>query len=203
MILVVSPYLGAADADRGARAQPALLRLLRGRRASSQAATRSCRSTCAAPAGSTGCLDILGPGEQTDIQTAVEYAAGAPWSTGRVGMYGKSYDANLGTAAAALQPEGLDAVVAQQAVPDRYRGSYNDGVRFLQSLAYPAVSYGSLAEQESRPARARSTSLNAAAHSADCQAVPRRALPRRPDLGLLDGRATSSSAARARRSRRS
>ena len=54
--------------------------------------------------GSSGCLDILGPGEQTDIKTAIEWAAGVPWSTGRVGMYGKSYDGNTGVVGAALRP---------------------------------------------------------------------------------------------------
>src|SRR5918999_352679 len=96
--------------------------------------------------GSSGCLDILGPGEQTDIETAVEWTTSQPWSNGRVGMYGKSYDANTGVAAAALRPKGLAAVVAQQIVPDRYRGSYSDRVRYLQSVAYPSASYGSQGE---------------------------------------------------------
>jgi putative CocE/NonD family hydrolase len=87
--------------------------------------------------GSSGCLDILGPGEQTDIRTAIEWAASRPWSNGRVGMYGKSYDGNTGVAGAALRPRGLHAVVAQQVVGDRYSGSYSGGVRYLQSLAYP------------------------------------------------------------------
>jgi predicted acyl esterase len=36
--------------------------------------------------GSSGCLDWGGPGEQSDVQTAVEWAATQPWSTGHVGM---------------------------------------------------------------------------------------------------------------------
>ena len=40
--------------------------------------------------GSTGCLDWGGPGEQADVVKAVEWAASQPWSTGSVGMYGKS-----------------------------------------------------------------------------------------------------------------
>src|SRR3954469_23157870 len=39
--------------------------------------------------GSSGCLDWAGPGEQSDVKTAVEWAAKQPWSTGKVGMYGK------------------------------------------------------------------------------------------------------------------
>ena len=46
--------------------------------------------------GSTGCLDWGGPGEQADVVKAVEWAASQPWSTGSVGMYGKSYDGVTG-----------------------------------------------------------------------------------------------------------
>lgn len=171
VILIVSPYLGTADPMEAPGPNPRFYDFYEGAGVFAkgytvvQVATRG-------TGGSTGCLDILGPGEQTDIATAVEYARSADWSTGHVGMYGKSYDANLGTAAAALRPPGLDAVVAQQTVPDRYRGSYNDGVRLLQSLAYPAVSYGSLAEQESlAPGKGAEYFANAATHSADCQAL--------------------------------
>ena len=42
--------------------------------------------------GSSGCNDFGGPGEQKDVHTAVEWAAGQDWSTGKVGLFGKSYD---------------------------------------------------------------------------------------------------------------
>ena len=120
--------------------------------------------------GSSGCLDILGPGEQTDIKTAVEWAAKEPWSNGRVGMYGKSYDGNTGVAGAALRPEGLHAVVAQQVVGDRYSGSYSNGVRYLQSLAYPFVSYGTQAEGGWTEEDDERYFINSFSRSADCQA---------------------------------
>ena len=94
--------------------------------------------------GSSGCLDILGPGEQLDTVTAVEWAAAQPWSNGRVGLYGKSYDGNTGAFAAANQPAGLAAIVAQAIAPDRYRGSYADQTRLIQSLVYPSATYGAL-----------------------------------------------------------
>lgn len=166
VILVVSPYLGVPDqgpSDRfydlyeGARVFERGYSVI-------QVATRG-------TGGSTGCLDILGPGEQNDIRAGVEFARTRPWSTGKVGMYGKSYDANLGTAAVALRPPGLEAVVAQQVVPDRYRGSYNDGVRLAQSLLYPSATYGLAAEQDSlQPGRGQEYLVNAASRSADCQA---------------------------------
>jgi hypothetical protein len=89
--------------------------------------------------GSTGCLDWGGPGEQADVKAAVEWAAAQPWSTGRVGMYGKSYDAVTGLMGIAQQPEGLAAVVAQEPVYDMYRYLYANGVRFENSLATPAL----------------------------------------------------------------
>jgi len=121
--------------------------------------------------GSSGCLDILGPGEQIDVVTAVQWSAGQPWSTGRVGMYGKSYDGNTGLVGGALRPDGLHAVVAQQVAPDRYRGSYSDRVRLLQSLAYPAVSYGSGGEGSVGTDHQPQYVLNSASRSADCQVL--------------------------------
>ena len=120
--------------------------------------------------GSSGCLDILGPGEQTDIKTVVEWAAGQKWSTGKVAMYGKSYDGNTGVAAAAIRPRGLAAVVAQQVVGDRYSGSYSGGVRYSQSLMYPSASYGTQAELGWTFDDDQQYIVNSLSQSADCQA---------------------------------
>jgi uncharacterized protein len=89
--------------------------------------------------GSTGCLDWAGPGEQADVKAAVEWAARQPWSTGKVGMYGKSYDGVTGLIGIAKQPQGLAAVVSQEPVYDLYRYLYSNGVRFENSLLTPAL----------------------------------------------------------------
>src|ERR1700716_1895354 len=89
--------------------------------------------------GSSGCLDWAGPGEQADVKAAVQWAAGQPWSTGSVGMYGKSYDGVTGVIGEAQQPRGLNAIVAQEPVYDMYRYLYTNGVRFSNSLATPAL----------------------------------------------------------------
>jgi uncharacterized protein len=89
--------------------------------------------------GSSGCLDWGGPGEQADVVAAVEWAASQPWSTGKVGTYGKSYDGVTGLLAEILQPKGLAAVVSQEPVYDMYRYLYADGIRFLNSLATPGL----------------------------------------------------------------
>jgi putative CocE/NonD family hydrolase len=89
--------------------------------------------------GSTGCLDWGGPGEQADVKAAVEWAAAQPWSTGHVGMYGKSYDGVTGLMGVASKPAGLDAVVSQEPVYDMYRYLYSNRVRFENSLLTPAL----------------------------------------------------------------
>ncbi len=89
--------------------------------------------------GSSGCLDWGGPGEQADVKAAVEWAAAQPWSTGRVGLYGKSYDAVTGLLGIVQQPKGLAAVVAQEPLYDMYRYLFDDGVRFVNSAATPAL----------------------------------------------------------------
>ena len=89
--------------------------------------------------GSTGCLDWGGPGEQADVVKAVEWAAGQSWSTGKVGMYGKSYDGVTGLLGVNQQPSGLEAVVSQEPVYDLYRYLYGDGIRRLNSVLTPAL----------------------------------------------------------------
>ena len=89
--------------------------------------------------GSNGCLDWSGPGEQADVVNAVKWAASQPWSTGRIGMYGKSYDALTGLIGVDHRPPGLDAVVAQEPVYDDYRYLYGDGMRRLNAVATPAL----------------------------------------------------------------
>ena len=89
--------------------------------------------------GSTGCLDWAGPGEQADVIAAVEWAAGRDWSTGSVGMYGKSYDGVTGLIGVNRQPDGLKAVVAQEPVYDMYRYLYGDGMRRVNSVLTPAL----------------------------------------------------------------
>ncbi|MFE4452834.1 CocE/NonD family hydrolase [Streptomyces sp. NPDC056796] len=78
--------------------------------------------------GSTGCLDWGGPGEQADVKAAIDWAAKQPWSTGAVGLYGKSYDAATGLMGNNLDLRALKAVVAQEPVWDMYQYIYSNGV---------------------------------------------------------------------------
>jgi predicted acyl esterase len=89
--------------------------------------------------GSGGCNDWGGVREQEAVKAAVEWAASQPWSTGRVGLIGKSYDGWTGLMGMAQKPKGLAAVVAMEPVYSGYRYLYNNGVRFLNSVATPAI----------------------------------------------------------------
>lgn len=87
--------------------------------------------------GSAGCNDWGGPGERMDAKAAVEWAASRPWSTGSVGVLGKSYDGWTGLMAIAERPKGLAAVLSMEPVYSGYRYLYMDGVRFVNSVATP------------------------------------------------------------------
>lgn len=78
--------------------------------------------------GSTGCLDWVGPGEQADVQAAIQWSASRPWSTGKVGMYGKSYDAVTGLVGNDLRMGALRAIVAQEPVWNMYNYLFSNGV---------------------------------------------------------------------------
>ena len=87
--------------------------------------------------GSNGCLDWSGPGEQADVVNAVRWAATQPWSSGKVGMYGKSYDGLTGLIGVNQRPQGLAAVVSQEPVYDDYRYLYGDGMRRVELRGDP------------------------------------------------------------------
>ena len=92
-----------------------------------------------------GCGDWGGPGEQADAKAAVEWAAAQPWSTGRVGMYGISYDGWTQIMALATRPRGLAAVVAQAPLTDGYRAFWMNGSHYQGGWWLTAtVGYGTL-----------------------------------------------------------
>jgi uncharacterized protein len=79
---------------------------------------------------SEGCNDFGGRGEQNDVKRAVEWAASQPWSTGKVGMWGKSYDAWTQVMALDEKPKGLAAAIIQAPIIDGYRTLHQNGVHY-------------------------------------------------------------------------
>jgi predicted acyl esterase len=84
--------------------------------------------------GSGGCNDWGGPSEQAAVKAAVEWAATQSWSTGKVALYGKSYDGWTGLMGLAQRPKGLAAVISQEPVVSGYKYLYMNGVRFATAL---------------------------------------------------------------------
>jgi uncharacterized protein len=84
--------------------------------------------------GSGGCNDWGGPSEQAAVKAAVEWAATQSWSTGKVALYGKSYDGWTGLMGLAQRPKGLAAVISQEPVVSGYKYLYMNGVRFSTAL---------------------------------------------------------------------
>ncbi|MDQ0408291.1 CocE/NonD family hydrolase [Streptomyces sp. NPDC000349] len=100
--------------------------------------------------GSTGCLDWGGPGEQADVRAAIDWASRQPWSTGAVGMYGKSYDAVTGLIGNNLDQRALKAVVAQEPLWDMYQYIYSNGVP-RPNVTGTANAYNSIATMAPMP----------------------------------------------------
>jgi uncharacterized protein len=80
--------------------------------------------------GSEGCFEYYMANEMHDARTAIEWAASEPWSTGRVGLWGKSYDAAQQVLALAADPEGLAAVVPQAPGLSAYTALWHGGVHY-------------------------------------------------------------------------
>lgn len=82
---------------------------------------------------STGCMDVWGPEDVTAAVDVVEFLAGtgtaiaddgtsvpADWSTGKVAMIGKSYDATIANAVAATGVKGLTTIISVSGVSSGY-----------------------------------------------------------------------------------
>jgi len=91
--------------------------------------------------GSGGCGDMGGKGEQADAKAAVEWAASQPWSNGKVGMWGVSYDAWTQVMALATKPKGLAAAIVASPLIDYYRGLFMNGVHYAQLWHATAGAY--------------------------------------------------------------
>lgn len=88
---------------------------------------------------STGCWDYGGPKEQQSGVDVVNALAKQPWSNGKVGMIGGSYDgttANMVAVRGADVP-GLAAIVPQAAINHWYGYAYQDGVRYFGNSKVP------------------------------------------------------------------
>ncbi|MDN7500214.1 CocE/NonD family hydrolase [Burkholderia gladioli] len=70
---------------------------------------------------SPGVLDPFSPRETEDYATLITWAAHQPWSSGKVGLLGTSFQAINQYQVAALKPEGLAAILPWEGAFDQYR----------------------------------------------------------------------------------
>src|SRR3954451_7297989 len=88
---------------------------------------------------STGCWDYGGAKEQQSGVDLVNALAKLPWSNGKVGMIGGSYDgttANM-VAVRGAQVPGLAAIAPQAAINHWYGYAFQDGVRYFGNSKVP------------------------------------------------------------------
>jgi predicted acyl esterase len=79
-----------------------------------------------------GILDPFSKQEALDYYDAIEWAAEQPWSDGKVGLYGGSYNATIQWNVAALHPPSLKAIAPIAGDGDAYRDLAYPGGIFLE-----------------------------------------------------------------------
>ncbi len=91
--------------------------------------------------GSGGCFEYYMPSEARDVKVAVEWASSQDWSTGRIGMWGKSYDAAQQVLALASRPKGLAASVIQAPGLSGYTALWMNGVHYASGRYATTATY--------------------------------------------------------------
>jgi uncharacterized protein len=76
---------------------------------------------------SPGVIDPFSPRETDDLAACIEWAAGQPWSNGKVGLNGISYYAINQWHVASRRPAGLAAMCAWEGAADWYRDATRHG----------------------------------------------------------------------------
>lgn len=77
-----------------------------------------------------GCYDYGGKREKETGYDIVEWVAKQPWSTGKVGMIGGSYDGTTAMATAVMRPPHLTTIVPEAAISRWYDYAYSGGIRY-------------------------------------------------------------------------
>lgn len=147
--------------------------------------------------GSTGCWDYGGAKEQQSGVDVVKALAALPWSNGKVGMIGTSYEGTTATMVAARGddvPE-LKAIVPIAAISRWYDYAFHDGVRYAlnskvptdEGLDTPLVFDAAYARTVSRDRTDPYLADEAAARAAECGALEHtyEAYRRDPDYGAF------------------
>lgn len=74
-----------------------------------------------------GCMNLFGPAERADLDTAVTWLGSQSWSTGSVGMIGLSYEGSTPWMVAARGNPHLKTIVSAAGVPDVFELLFGGG----------------------------------------------------------------------------
>ena len=85
-----------------------------------------------------GCYDYGGERERRTGYELIEWIAKQPWSNGKVGMIGGSYNGTTQWAAAAEQPPHLTTIIPEAAIARWYSYAYSGGMRYNLNNENPA-----------------------------------------------------------------
>ena len=101
---------------------------------------------------SEGCMVLGGEAEELAAEATVDWLNGrgkaftgageevvADWTTGRVGMIGKSYDGSVANGAATTGVEGLETIVPIGAIDRWYDYHLNNGVQYVNAYTTPGL----------------------------------------------------------------
>ena len=77
-----------------------------------------------------GCFDYGGNREKETAYEIVEWIAKQKWSSGKIAMYGGSYDGTTANAAAVMRPPHLTTIVPEVAISRWYGYAYSGGIRY-------------------------------------------------------------------------
>jgi X-Pro dipeptidyl-peptidase len=101
---------------------------------------------------SEGCMVLGGEAEELAAKATIDWLNGrgkaftatgeevvADWSTGRVGMIGKSYDGSVANGAATTGVEGLETIVPIGGIDRWYDYHLNNGVQYVNAYTTPGL----------------------------------------------------------------
>jgi X-Pro dipeptidyl-peptidase len=85
-----------------------------------------------------GCYDYGGTREKESGYDLVEWIARQPWSTGKVGMIGGSYNGTTANATAVMRPPHLTTIIPEAAISRWYHYAYSGGIRYFLNNEDPS-----------------------------------------------------------------
>ncbi len=90
-----------------------------------------------------GCFTIGGPTEAKDTAAVIEHYGRQPWSNGRVGLIGASYDGTAPQDVWVEAPPSLKTIVPASGISDLYKYSFVNGVPIkLQGFSFNTYYWG-------------------------------------------------------------